>query len=256
MNRASIATLTLRLFALYLWLEAFFLGTANLAFLIFAKNEPKPSGFSGVTITLLVGYGALGAVLWFASRKWGERMFGVEGSSAIRAREIGTLALRLVGIWLLVFALRDSADVITMLDVFGSASRGVVVPRFASAALEIGLSSTLLLGGTRIARRLFPDAENPQPTASNLQPIAFSVIGLIVVANALPVLVSNLVTLGSWFEEDGRYFESGDRSTSRFVAAVVRVALGLWLFLGSGSLVRAWRWVQTAGLDRKSVSHP
>jgi hypothetical protein len=249
MNRTSLATLTLRIAALYLWLQAILSCTSLLIFLAIARQEPRFAldigMFAGVATE-----GIVGTLLWIASRKWADRMLGVEGAGPVRAQEIGTLAFRLVGVWMLVNFVREAGEFVTV----DSAQAGAILAaRVAAPTVKLVLGLALLLGGAGMARRWFPDAESPRATPIALQPIAFSVLGIVVLSNALPVLVSSLGSHGDWYESDGGHVSSGGESTARLVAAILRVAIGLWLFFGFGSLVRFWRWIQTAGLDRQSV---
>lgn len=249
MNRTSIATLTLRIAALYLWMQATLSCTTVFFILAVGREQPKlgvgAGVFGGVVADVIVG-----AVLWIASRRWADRMLAVEGVAPIRTQEIGTLAFRLVGIWLLVSTVRDAGEFLTIPP---SEPGWVFAARVSTPIVKLGLGLTLLFGGATISRRCFPDDENPRVTPSALQPIGFSILGLVVLSSALPVLVSSLVSR-AWYEEDGATVSSGGSSTARIVAAIVRVAIGLWLFLGFGALGRFWRWIQTAGLDRQSVS--
>ncbi len=247
MNRTSVATLTLRLAAVYFAVQALLTSTMLLVFLAVATRN---SQFAFGTVALILAHTILATLFWIASRRWADRMLGVEGPGPIRAQEIGTLAFRLAGIWLLLLAIREAGDVVTI----PASEAGIQVARMSAPVVELSLGLVLLLGGAALSRRWFQDGESSGATPSTLQPIAFSVLGLVVLANALPVLVSSFVSRGAWFEDDGGSISSGGSSTPRLVAAVLRVAIGLWLFFGAGSLVRLWRWAQTAGLDRRSVS--
>jgi hypothetical protein len=248
MNRTSLATLTLRLAALYFGMQAFLATTMFLVFLVAARHN---SQFAFGSIGLIVANLLMAVALWLASRRWADRMLGADGPGPLRAQDVGTLAFRLVGIWLLVSVVRDAGDAVGIVTYQAG---WVLAARVSAPVVKLGLGLALILGGAAISRRCFPDGENSSAMPSALQPIAFSVLGLVVLATALPVVVSSLVARGAWYEEDGGMVSSGGSSTPRLVAAILRVAIGLWLFFGFGGLVRFWRWVQTAGVDRPSVS--
>src|SRR5690349_19434236 len=101
MDGIGIASFALRLAAIYVWIHAllqvFLLPTM---LLVFGQAQPAPSPagfFVSLALELL-----LGSILWFASGRLARRFFESEERQPLRgAAEIGALALRLAGIWLL-----------------------------------------------------------------------------------------------------------------------------------------------------------
>ena len=126
---------------------------------------------------------------------------------------------------------------------------GVALIAFAVPALA-GLLS--LFGARSIARRLWGPSESPSNSIAELQPVAFSVLGLLIFLEAFPVFLSNAVSSGGWFEENGPRLPAPEPVWTLVVATIVRMVLGLGLFLGGRPLARAWRWARTAGLPTRS----
>jgi hypothetical protein len=170
--------------------------------------------------------------------------------------EFGSLALRLAGIWLLDRSIHEVWNVIFKAKVasLSGSSSGLYAEIAAFAALA-ATALTLLLAGDRIAKRWFPSADTSSSVLADLQPIAFSVLGLVILMNSLPTLLSNALGPGGWAEDGGGiYVRGADPAWPIHVATLLRVALGLALFFGGRPLARVWRWSQTAGLDRRSTT--
>jgi hypothetical protein len=249
MDGIGIATFALRLAAIYVWIQA--LGQVFLVSTLLSIGQhggPLVDGWA-FAATFLPEV-TLGAILWLASRALAPRVLGTEERLPLRgAAEIGSLALRLAGIWLLDETLQRAPRVLFLVQAGGTASK---VPAEAAALGVLALATlVLLVGGGWIAKRFFPSAERAGSVAASLQTVAFGVLGLAILASALPALATELVRSG-WFTEDGSTFGlmSASSAWTHDTASLLRVILGLALFLGSGPLTRFWRWAHTAGLER------
>lgn len=252
MDGIGIATLALRLAAVYVWIQALlqvFLLSALLSFR--AQIDPAAS-LTGWLVSFF-GQLALGAILWFASRALARRVLGTEERQPLRdAVEIGSLALRLAGIWLLDETFRRAPQLLSLARTAQAGAHGPGLPaEFAALGVLVLAALVLLIGGRRIAKWSFPKPTRAEPVTATLQPIAFGVLGLGILASALPSLATELVR-SRWGSEEGSLFGLMSANTGWPVdtSLLIRVILGAALFLGSGPLTRFWRWAHTAGLER------
>jgi len=170
--------------------------------------------------------------------------------SLMTKHEVATLALRLSGLYALL-QLLIRLDIVTfyaftVVERFrnGSGTQGLLVMVMALIPpFLLGCVGCLLMafaGG--FARRLFPDmgdgdAKTPV-SARHIQAIAFSVVGLALVAYALPQFSQTAIIL------IGKH----DRVRwSVLVAPGVRLCVGLVLFFGGGGLAEIWHRLYRAG---------
>jgi hypothetical protein len=109
----------------------------------------------------------------------------------------------------------------------------------------------LVLGGGRLAARMFPAAERATGMTPSLQPVAFSVLGAVILTSALPTFVREFAMSEIWREGSSTIHLLNSNAFWQHDAPILlRMLLGLALFLGSGPLTRFWRWMHTAGLER------
>jgi hypothetical protein len=234
-----------RLAALYVWLQAALFATQ---FQLILWASDKGPNLLGIAVTILLQT-LFGTALWFASPGLARLTLSEpSGPGVTRATAIGGLALRLAGLYAIDVALQRVWDLAT------SPTRGIAWVGFAMTAV---LGSALVLGGGKIAARLFGRSEPEPQLAHEIQAAAFSVLGLVLIVRVLPILMS-IVAHAQWFE-DGNIVHISESPPGPGVAAVVlRLALGVGLFLGGGALSRFWRWSHTAGTVGRGANpeHP
>lgn len=172
--------------------------------------------------------------------------------------EVGVLALRLADVFLWDRALSQTSQVIFHAR---GARTGLGWDEFWCAlAVMVILAAAgtwLFLSGTSWARRFFGVAksEGAEPGATRFQAIAFSVVGLWILADALPDI---LVLAAAWIER----LRSGEfdaplriglaRDWTDALGNMTRVVLGLILLLGSRGLSTIWHRIQERGM---TVAH-
>ena len=248
MKTTSIATMALRLAAIYFWVYSVLESAFLFRFFTLADEGFERAALIG-HVTFLTGSILLGAVFWVVSRPWAHRILG-SNDPATRGQELGTLAFRLIGIWLVDRALQSGGFLLGFLD-HPPGNRFAYGPALASFVLQLALGVILILGGPILARRGFPSDEDSSSPGSGYPRLAFSVLAIAILADAIPELVGAVLRSGFWTSD---VYNSSDYLRYLVVAAF-RVFLGLALFIGVGPLARFWKWVQTAGLDRKPLSN-
>jgi hypothetical protein len=171
-------------------------------------------------------------------------------------REIGALAFTLLGIYVLVLAANDAVFVAGMAATFVNtvAGKGGREPTGSDLLVFIGAALPFLLraglGALLIVKRrvfsawLFPESEQAvrvDASARDLQAVAFSVVGLLLFASALPEI--GLIALSYL-----RRFQQPELETyvlvrgrvASLIALSVRATVGLALFFGARSLSDLW----------------
>lgn len=243
-----------RLAALYVWIRTI-LEVSYLPMMISMSDENLGRA-SWVGYAISIGLHALlGTALWFASPLLARRVLGGPADGVSRASAIGELALRLAGVWLIDLALKGVWSVAFQLEY--SSARGspsTLWNAIANSAAHAILGVVLLVAGGRLAARMFPSSAPQKSLASELQAVAFSILGLVLVVRALPAVLSGFTTSGEWFDDGDVVTLAEPVPWPAIVASLVRLTLGIALFVGGGLLSRAWRWARSAGLggDRTS----
>lgn len=172
---------------------------------------------------------------------------GIE-NRGLTLRQITFVATRLISVYVLartLFLLPQAAQVLF--------SGGLEVGGGVFAA---GLLLTVILGvllwtqAGWLARALVGEVENATPVGSvsvrELETIAFSLLGLSILVNSLPFLVTSIAELLAPNTFD-RFFQEGSSDTFRAakiletVGALGRVIISIWLLLGSRSFVTLLR---------------
>ena len=159
---------------------------------------------------------------------------------------LATLAIRLMGVyaWFQVATVATSIPYLFLYDSLREEERGkwaaLVAIAFVMLAVWILLGFVLIFAAEKIARRLAPAEEGLPPPAADpgtLQAVLFSVVGLVMVAHALPALVQQLVSLSIMDSDSVRWVPS---FVSTSIIAL-EFLMGVGLFVGSRGLSRLWR---------------
>lgn len=245
MTRAEVTVLSLRLAAIYVGAQAVVLLSQVIPIIGGSLgNDTAAAAWIGMgTSGLLLGI--LAALLFLGAPWIGHRMLDGSAPMDIDARsEVGGLALRLAGVLFWDRALWGAWNTIF----YGRlADSGLGWGSFAAAlasVLMLALAGTwLFLSGPSLARHLFRSHGDPGPARAiqNVQAVAFSVIGVWILAGALSDLGRGVL----------RSTEIGGFPIE-MLGPMPRALLGLALFFGGSGLSAFWHWIQRAGLDRPS----
>lgn len=247
MRTLETSVFAIRLAALYVWIHAF-LQAAQLPWIVSSSDE-RLGRASWIGFTVAVGLHALlGTVLWIAGPRLGRRILGEPSTKTVtRAAAIGGLGLRLAGVVVVDAALQQVWDVIFSRQ-FSSAGGGP--GRFWAATASLTtlaiLGLTLVTCGGRIGARMFRSVVPERPLALELQAVAFSILGILLAVRALPTVLSIAASAG-WFDNGDSYVTMQSVPWPMLATSLLRLAIGIALFLGGGFLSRAWIWTQTAG---------
>jgi hypothetical protein len=249
MRKLEMSVFAFRLAALYVWIQTILQASYGVYFLTVPDEAFARAG--RVSFALVLGLGALlGTALWFASPALARRgLGGPSGEGVARAVAFGELALRIAGVVVLDLAAKQmgawmSSLVLPEVARTSSSLWAAVAPTTTFLLLGLGL----LLGGGRLASRLFASDTPQRPLASELQAVAFSIVGLLIIVRSLPALLSEFTVSGGWFDDGIQDTFPEGAPWPAVVASLLRTAAGLALFLGGGLLARAWHWAHTAGL--------
>ena len=251
MRTLEISTFAFRLAAVYVGIRTI-LQASDLPTILALSEVPGFGSSPWIGYAATVGiHVAFGLALWFAGPVLARRLLGgptEEGLS--RAVTIGALAFRLAGVWMIDCAIDRARDVSFSLEFSAQTD---LWTRLWVAVAQLGayaiVGMALLVGGGRLAARIFGSAVPQLPLSAGLQAAAFSVLGLVIVVRALPDVLSGFTRSVGWLDGRETSFDPDGAPWPVVAVTLVRLGVGAGLFLGGGFLARGWHWAQTAGLD-------
>jgi hypothetical protein len=161
-----------------------------------------------------------------------------EGRSMTK-KEIVSLSLKLAGIYCILMALTYSS--IAMISIFSYRGQSFLVTLFSLMPFILFLASGIyLIFSTKIDAKLIPSIDQESKPSSlsshEIQSLAFSIIGVFVLVNAIPDFIQIIITVTSGINVS---------YLSHIVAVLIKLALGIYLFLGSKGLSGLWHKLQS-----------
>jgi len=179
------------------------------------------------------------------------------------SRDVGVLSCRIMSIYVFMIALSQLNNVLILSTGFVSAmltgssasSREMAVGYFLASAtsmlIMLSFCAFLWSGASYLARLMVPDSEEralgTALSAKDLQVIAFSVVGLLLVAKALPDAAGSAwryVSLADSFRE-----RIAPELQARLFRLALQFVIGLGLFFGARGLARMWRKLHGLGWE-------
>ena len=174
-------------------------------------------------------------------------------------REVASLALKLSGIYAFIVSVSSFDTMMFMIASVGAqcADHPGQGPNFALLAVGFVIPLLLLLflgfyliaASERLSRHIFPQdsaGEKTSPFSSeDMQTIAFSVVGLLLLTRAVPGLCRVIFRISSALQYknfSAIIIKTGIVQNS--VIIVVQLVFGLYLFLGSKGLSGLWHKLQ------------
>jgi hypothetical protein len=157
--------------------------------------------------------------------------------------DVAALTVRIVGIYVALQGLTLLVGLLPYLFSWNS----ILIPYTIDFAIYEGIAAVLILKAARIGTWLLPRAADLHPdssapaAATELQPVAFSVIGVLLVVWAVPEIL--LVFFGNGYHPNAAIYSEPPRSDLliSLLRPGVEFVLGLWLFFGSKRLSRYWQ---------------
>jgi len=176
-------------------------------------------------------------------------------------KEIISLSLKLAGIYCLIMAIFHLGyaipSIVSSLRRQGFWSMLISITPFVSLLLFFTPFVLLLLFGfylifsnklpSKMASSMIQEEKTTSFTFQNIQVLAFSIIGVWLLSSAIPtltglivqIIIQHLTSQPSDFVFPGSYY------ISRIVAAVLKLALGIYLFSGGKGLTKLWQKCQS-----------
>jgi hypothetical protein len=168
--------------------------------------------------------------------------------SPITRHDVASLAVRILGIYIAVQGLQ----LLGMLVSFGFRVSSVTSTYAIAFIIYEAIAAVMILMAGRFGMWLLPKAvmlpnTSPESSAStDLQPVAFAVIGVLLAFWAAPEILSALWRNTYTYRSSQIAFRepAQDLMLSLF-RPVVQFVLGAWLFFGSKGLARYWRRIRS-----------
>jgi hypothetical protein len=166
----------------------------------------------------------------------------------IDRHDLATVALRLVAIYLLVQGL----ELVPMLAMFLYTGMSFPAPGsfylIISGGIYIGGGVLLMVFAPLGGRLLLPPGKSieSRPTGSDLQAVAFSVVGVVLAARAVGGIT--IVYVGG----QGAWQIYGKEGWLAYLGPMVQLALGIALFLGARSLSAFWHKLRSTSYAREN----
>ena len=191
----------------------------------------------------------------------------------MKAHQLATLVLRLLGIYCLIQAIPEFNFFINTIPFVRGTPVGdrdttssnitLIVVLALPSFLQLFAGILLLLRSATWGERLLAN-ENRQESVMAIsfqqgQLLAFAVAGLLIFANALPSLFTGIFNLATWLEAHVNHSEFQSKiATTRSIltafGALARALLGLGLFFGAQGFANFWHSMRNFGTPKPPVN--
>lgn len=188
----------------------------------------------------------------------------------MKANQLATLVLRLLGIYCLIQVIPAFNLVINMMPIIQGTPMDEQDDTFSNIILIMALlfpfglrliaGILLLQRSVTWGERLMPNQNGQENIAAislqQAQVLAFAIAGILIFADALPSLFLGIFNLANWFEAHARHPEFQSDYTLRngltALGALVKALLGLGLFFCSHGFANFWRSLKNFGTPNQS----
>jgi hypothetical protein len=240
MTRVDVAALSLRLAGLYVWMTA--LGSLPALGLWFGGRSSAEIGDPRGYCVGLFLIALLGTLLFFGAPRFARRLFPdalhVRAESPVPA---GSIAFLIAGIIFLERAIEQIPQVAVAKQM--GAEYVWALPAITACLALAAIGIWLVLAREWFARRLFaPDGSSQRPDLAHVQQIAIAVVGLWILAEAVPYLITQGASALSRGDE-----AMPVRLRVEDWTTAGRAFLGLCLVLGSRGITAALSALHPAG---------
>ena len=163
----------------------------------------------------------------------------------MNAQQILSVAVRLIAIWLFLYALSNITGTYIQTNKLGA--QNALQPILWALGLIVLICSLLWIFPSFIARKILPHTTTPEEKTASFDDwfsLGCSLIGVWVLAKAIPALVSYWLTnYLSKLTYGSVYLEDPNRSLL-IAFNVLHIIFGIWLFMGARGLKKAFRWAR------------
>ena len=179
----------------------------------------------------------------------------------LSGKDIAILSCRILAVYSVISAAKALNYLMILEQLFQGNIRPVtIIPIIMSSSIPsillFAFGVALWLKAERVAAYMLPDREETSErlalSIEDVQSAAFSVVGVLVLAGAIPQLVqtaSSIIIMHSLeYTSRNQWFLPHD--IPRLAGLVVQLILGFWLFFGSRGLAGLYRRMREAGLSR------
>ena len=179
-----------------------------------------------------------------------QQPLGYESAQGSVAISIGSIAVKLLGVYCIVLALPVVSYAARIFQQVGTRGPGMgwIVLLYSPYLIYAGAGAVLIRAGDWIAARLFGGGSMLTPlrgpAGEYWQAMAFSIAGVMTLLHALPSAAMNLYYLA----QSARNPRGDD-----LVLVLAEIITGLVLFLGSKGLARFWHKLRTAGTSAERL---
>ncbi len=176
-------------------------------------------------------------------------------------KEIISLSLKLAGIYCLIMAITHFGytipSVIFSLKRESFWSMLISITSFLSLLLLLTPFVLLLLFGfylifsnklpSKMASSMIQEEKTTSFTYQDIQVLAFSIIGVWLLASTIPIFIQPIVRIITILSisQPSNFVFPGSYFISQIVIAVLKLALGIYLFSGAKGLVKLWQKFQS-----------
>ena len=166
-------------------------------------------------------------------------------------RSIASLAIKLMAVYVLILSAPSILSLGAVLGPLGAdSSLWVLFSAIVSLIIFLGAFIWLIRRADWFAQKIVPDDESTEAidklTLSEVQAIAFSCIGLLVLSQTLPALGQQISYIGAlkYAADPGVKVPIFASSLSKILSTVLQLAIGAYLFLSPRGLVELWSRLQ------------
>ena len=166
--------------------------------------------------------------------------------------DIFSLALKILGIYAIIVAISTLRFSLSMIFAYVTNPQyspslvSIIAGSLLPLLLLLILSYYLIKRSDKLGKTIFPNSQSEKVLVSlssvEIQAIAFSIIGVLVIVWALPKLFEIVTQLSYSKIHQGDVFSvrMGQKLIEYSVDVVIRLALGIYLFIGSKGLSTIW----------------
>jgi len=164
------------------------------------------------------------------------------------SRELGNVALKVLGIYILLLSIQYIPIIVSYSDLQRSQSANFITPAFIASqvlvlCLYVGFGLWLFVRTESLSTKLFKDSgvSDTRLTPNMFQAVLFSAVGIFILANSVAD-VGSLVHRAAVIHQNEQNFSRDFwiHNLESIIALAVKLPLGFYLFFGSEGISHLW----------------